>query len=268
VRGGQDRVSQRKKGAHRSATIGALIAVSVLWPPVASPHVAPSELENNRYLKLSPAADGVRLVYTVYMGQQPGAEARRAMDLNGDGLLDQGEADRQGAAVADAVRRALEVTVDGRPYPLDWSEVHVGLGTPEVAAGAFAIDLVTWLCTGPGTEHSVTLHDRFEVPRPGETELRLEPAPGIDIERSTLGTDGRHSQLHFRWLGGPGPMAELGYHLRYRIEDGAAGSSGGACATEPGEAGDDPKIKIAAALAAAIALLLLGWLVLRRRTGR
>lgn len=244
------------------------MAVSVLWPPVASPHVAPSEHENNRYLKVSPAADGVRLVYTVYMGQRPGAEARRTMDLNGDGLLDQREADRQGAAMASAVARALTVTVDGRPYPIDWSEVHVGLGTPEVAAGAFAIDLVTWLCSGPGPEHEIIIHDRFEVPRPGETELRVEPAPGIDLGRSTLGTDGRHSQLHFRWLGGPGPMAELGYHLDYRVEDGAVVASGGACSGPDAGGGGAPKTKIAAAVAAAIALLLAGWLLFRRRTGR
>jgi hypothetical protein len=256
---------------HRSAWIGAIAAVSVLWPPVASPHMAPSEQENNRYLKLSPALDGIRLVYTVYMGQEPGAVARRAMDLNGDGLLDDGEANRYGAQVAAAVLEALTVTVDDRPYPLEWAEVHVGLGTPEVAAGAFAVDLVAWLCTGPGERHSVVLSDRFEVPRPGETELRVEPAPGIDIERSTLGADGRHSQLELKWLGGPGPLADLGYHLTYRVEPGSAGSSGGACSEPPAGDIDGRKKKIAAALAAAIALSMLGclgWVLLRRRTGR
>lgn len=253
---------------HRVAALAPIVAVMVLWPPVARPHVAPSERENNRYLKLSPAADGIRLVYTVYMGQEPGAAARRAMDLDRDGLLDDVEANRYGAGVADAVRAALTVTVDGSPYPLAWTAVDVGLGTPEVAAGAFAVDLVTWLCTGPGEQHSLSLGDRFEVPRPGETEMRIEPAPGIDIERSTLGEDGRHTQLELKWLGGPGPLADRGYYLGYRVDPARAASSGGACRAAPANDKAVPKTTIAAALAAAIAVMLIGWLAIRRRRGR
>src|SRR4051795_12424080 len=48
-------------------------------------HVAPSVDDNNRYLKVTPMADGIRFAYTVFFGEIPGASERKHIDANGDG---------------------------------------------------------------------------------------------------------------------------------------------------------------------------------------
>src|SRR6266545_4571338 len=67
----------------------AVAAVTVL-----SAHVAPSVDDNNRYVKVTPLADGFRLAYTVFFGEIPGAAERPSIDTNRDSRIDDGEAKR------------------------------------------------------------------------------------------------------------------------------------------------------------------------------
>src|SRR5580765_7320368 len=84
-------------------------------------HVAPSMDDNNRYLKLTPLGDRVRLAYTVYLGEVPGAAARREFDADRDGAISDPEAQAFGARLAEQVRPALAITVDGAAAPLAWT---------------------------------------------------------------------------------------------------------------------------------------------------
>ncbi|HMG21208.1 MAG TPA: hypothetical protein VK607_07835, partial [Kofleriaceae bacterium] len=40
-----------------------------------------------------------------------------------------------------------------------------------------------------GLERRVELRDRFQLARPGETEIRFEDSPGIAVERARVGDD-------------------------------------------------------------------------------
>src|SRR6185436_9352806 len=106
---------------------------------IAHAHVAPSVDDNNRYLKLTPMGDRVRLAYTVFFGEIPGAEARRSIDANRDGTISEAEAQAFGTKVAADVAGALDVTVDGAQQRVVWADVVVGMGTQRTAAGAFAV---------------------------------------------------------------------------------------------------------------------------------
>jgi hypothetical protein len=244
-------------------------ALATLFALEAGAHIAPSLDENNRYLKIQPMGDRIRLVYTIYMGERPGAVARRRIDQDGDGLIDAAESARYGDELAAAVRERVEITVDGEPWRGAWDQVHVGLGTPTTRGGAFAVDLVAWLCLGrpaPGGEHRLVVFDRFEIPQPGETEVFIEEAPGISIVRATLGPDGGPSQLHFRWLGGPGPAAELGLHLHYQVDRAVAATAGDErCEDRVAGPSDRRRGALAAGLAGAVLALALAGLWLRRR---
>jgi hypothetical protein len=133
-------------------------------------HVGPSVDDNNRYLKLTPGADRVRLAYTVFFGEVPGAQMRRSLDGNRDGQISDAEAKAYGDKLAAEVAPSLEITVDGITWRVTWSTVTVGMGTPSVTAGAFSVDLVGYLCLPSARgRHAVLLRDRFRVPRPGET---------------------------------------------------------------------------------------------------
>src|SRR2546421_4196466 len=113
-----------------------VVAITLL-----SGHVAPSVDDNNRYLKLTPLGDRVRLAYTIFYGEVPGATERKALDANGDGQIDAAEAHAFGARIGGEVADALEVDVDGHAQPVHWDTVDVGLGTPVVAAGSLSVDL-------------------------------------------------------------------------------------------------------------------------------
>jgi len=118
-------IAARARGTGRWALVAALAV-----RPAAA-HVAPSVGDNNRYLKLTPLGDRVRLAYTVFYGEVPGAELRKAIDANHDGAIDGAESQVFGARIADQLAAALELTVDGARRPVTWSQVVVGMGTPK-----------------------------------------------------------------------------------------------------------------------------------------
>jgi hypothetical protein len=164
--------------------------VGLLAVRLADAHVAPAVGDNNRYLKLTPLGDRVRLAYTVFYGEVPGAALRREIDANHDGAIDDAESEAFGARIAAQVAAALELTVDGARRPVTWAQVAVGMGTPSAAAGPFSIDLIAAIClTPPRGAHAIELRDRFELAHPGETEIRFEDSPGVTVDRARVGDD-------------------------------------------------------------------------------
>lgn len=223
----------------RVLTVIALLASS--WS-VAHGHVAPSTSTNNRYIKLTPMGDRVRLAYTVYMGEVPGAQARPRMDANKDGTLDEKEADAYGQQVAAAVQGALLITLDGVAQKVRWEQVHVGLGTPVTSAGAFSIDLVAWFCVAkpskPST-HRFELRDQFRIPKPGEMELRVDESPGVKVIESRVGEVEKKPQLQYTWSKSPRALAETPFKLGFEVTTAAVFAPDKICAPSP--EGKEPK---------------------------
>lgn len=244
----------------------ALIAV----PAPAAAHVQVSDRENNRYIKLTPTADRVRIAYTVYMGQEPGAQARRRLDRNRDGLIDDAEAEPFGQELAAAIAAGLRITVDGAPVSFAWDQVSVGLGTPETAAGAFSVDLIAWVCApgGPG-RHRLTMLDAYRVPVHGETELRAEESPGVRITRSAISDDPRENAVELKWRGGAAPTAHEPYELEYEVSPDAMPTSSEPC-TNAGRAAKDPprRTRHRWLITGALAAVLIGLAIFIRRRRR
>lgn len=212
----------------RFASVGLVAVVALGAAPPASAHVAPSFDVNNRYLKLSPLGDRIRLAYTVVYGDLPGAAARRSLDTSGDGQLSDEEGDAFGRALAAEVAPALTVTVDGAPLPVTWAEVHVGLGTPTTAAGAFSVDLIAWLCLPAGDRHTLVLRDRHALPSPGETGVRIEDGTGIRVEAARLGAEALPT-LDASWQGAGGPLADPGLTIAFAVLPAAPRPHDGMC---------------------------------------
>jgi hypothetical protein len=194
--------------------VAALVVVA-LATAIAVAHVAPSVDDNNRYVKLTPLGDRVRLAYTVFFGEVPGASERRSLDRNRDGQIDEEEAHAFGTRIAAEVAAGLEVEVDGVVQPVHWEIVDVGMGTPAVAAGAFSVDLVTHAClASPRGPHRVIVRDRFRLPHPGETEVKVEDSPGVTIEHARVGNVDDPS-YDYRFAGGGGPFSDEGLDLAF-----------------------------------------------------
>lgn len=200
----------------------ALVAV-IAVTAVAEAHVAPSVDDNNRYLKVTPQADRVRLAYTVFFGEVPGAGLRPSLDTNKDGIVDDREAQVFGDRVAADVLAALEVAVDGAQQRLAWKAVSVGMGSPQTrGAGSFSVDMIAYVCTGRG-RHSVHVRDWFRVPKPGETEVRVEDGLGITVERARIGGASALNN-DFKFVGPGGPLADDGLDIIYVASDRAPAS--------------------------------------------
>ena len=193
-----------------------MVAVTLL-----SAHVAPSVDDNNRYLKVTPFRDGIRIAYTVFYGEVPGAVERRSLDDNHDGHIDRDETNRFSRGFSERVAQALTLELDGKPEAIRWQTVDVGLGSEQVIAGSFSIDLVAYVCGAPGDSHRVVLRDRFDLPKPGETEVKVEDAAGVTVQVARIG--GHDDPSHdYRFVGAGGELADSGLAIEYTASDKAA----------------------------------------------
>jgi hypothetical protein len=186
----------------------------------AAAHVGPSVEDNNRYIKLTVFGNRIRLLYTFYLGQQPGRQTRARIDRRRDGHIDEAESRAFGDEIAEVVAKNLELRIDGEAHAPSWHRVDVGLGTPTTDAGALSVDLVAWLCLdqpATRTTHGLVLFDHWKPPFPGENEVFIEESPGVDVRRARFGADGPVSQLRFRWVAGS-PLDSQGLFIDFAVD--------------------------------------------------
>jgi hypothetical protein len=224
-------------GADRGSTtafsrVARLTVVSALLSTLAltsraRAHVQASLDENNRYVKLTPMGDRVRLAYTIFLGEQPGSALRRRLDHNHDGQVDDAEAAAYGREIAARVYPAVTVTLDDRPAKIAWTTLDVGMGTSSVSAGSFSVDLIGWICTG-GDAHHLVLRDTVEIEQPGDTELKLEDGPGVHIGAHTVGGEAFKDGLDTVWRGAGGPLTQ-GLDVAWTVDGAAPRPEDGRC---------------------------------------
>jgi hypothetical protein len=241
-------------------------SVAVVAVTVLSGHVAPSVDDNNRYLKITPLRDGVRLAYTVFFGEIPGASERRAIDENRDGRIDEAEANRFAQKLGAQVAEAVDISVDGMSQRVHWDLVSAGMGSDAVAAGSFSIDLVAFACGSSATAHQVLLRDQFRIPRPGETEIKVEDSPGVTIPRAHVGPadDPTHD---FRFAGPGGPLSDDGLELDYAATDKTPSVPTGKCAAAAPAKPKNSRLGLIA-LAGAVVLATGALFAFRRMRGK
>lgn len=248
---------------------GLLVLGVTFAAATAAAHVAPSVDDNNRYIKLTPAADRVRVAYTVFFGEVPGAQTRPSIDANHDGQISEEEGQGFGVKLAGEVSASLELTIDGTTQPVAWSTVAVGMGSSQVAAGAFSIDMIAWACLPSvrGT-HTLLLRDRFRIPRPGETEVKIEDGPGISIQHTHVGAAADPSH-DYRFAGPGGPLMDDGLDLAFSASDAAPITSDGTCtAAASGKRGVSKPLVIGIAIVLSALLAGVFVVVQKKRTAR
>jgi hypothetical protein len=197
---------------------GLAVAAITAAATVALAHVAPSVDDNNRYAKLTPLGDRVRFAYTVFFGEIPGAQERQTIDANHDGQISGDEAGAFGAHLAAEIAAQLDVSVDGVQTPVAWNSVDVGI-TADAKGGSFSVDLVDWLCLATERgHHTVRVLDHFRLPHMGETEIKVEDAPGVQLARVHIGRLDEPSH-DFRFTGPAGPWSDDGLELVFEAGD-------------------------------------------------
>jgi hypothetical protein len=207
----------------RIALIVTLAALGGLAAPgAADAHVAPSPTENNRYLKMTLLPDGVRLSYTVFYGERPGAGERQRMDKDANGSLDDDESRSFGAVVRDEVAAHVRLVVDGHAVaPAELRVEDVGLGTPLTSGGSFSIDLLLHAPTQGAGAHALTLDDSWIAPSAGEHEIFVEESPGVRVVAAHLvATPSAPTQIRWSFRGNP-TAGERAVHVEWTVDDAA-----------------------------------------------
>lgn len=244
----------------------AAVAVALLTVVAdeAAAHVVASPTFNNRYVKVTPAPDRVRVAYTIMLGDLPGNAARQALDVDGDGQLTDAEVEPWKRDLAARVLGGLTVRFDGEPAEVAWDEVVVGLGTPDVTAGAFSLDLIAWVCApGGGGRHELDLWDRFALTPPGETEVKVEDQPGVTIDVARVGPEGGGGELishEAKYMGHAAPLAD-GLRLVYTAP--GAPLADGRCARAAAGSSRPPRWPFAVGSIAALVIAVA--ITIRRR---
>jgi hypothetical protein len=238
-----------------------LLVVAITMAADAFAHIAPSVDDNNRFLKVTPQADRVRLAYTVFFGENPGRAMRPTLDTDKNGQISDDEAQVLGNRVAAEVLAAMELAVDGKQQRFAWKAVSVGLGTPDVRGGSFSVDMIAYVCFASARgKHAVHVLDRFRVPKPGETEVRVDDSLGIKVERAKIG-DASALNNDFKFVGPGGPLGDTGLDIAFVADERAQMSN--ECAAAPASGSGAPWMLIG--IAAAIAAIIAGVIIYTRR---
>jgi hypothetical protein len=216
------------------------IAIALAFScPIAAGHVSPAVDNNNRYIKVSPHSNGVRLAYTVFIGERPGTAARKSLDADRNERISDQEAMVFGERLATELQAAIEVQIDGAMVPISWTEKSVGLGSDSVTAGAFSIDLVAWICWPGGgaspdnQRHTLAFKDNHQLPKLGETEVKVEHQPGVNITDEKIGT-AQSVDGDFRFVGAGGPLKQDGLSLAFVVADPSSAQKGMCAASATG----------------------------------
>jgi hypothetical protein len=250
-----------------SAAVRLLVVLAItLMTATGAAHVGPSKDDNNRYLKLSPQADRVRLAYTVFFGEVPGGKMRSSIDADHDGTISEKEAQAFGDKLADEVADALDLRLDKTQLEIRFEQVVVGMGSPQVRAGSFSVDMIANLCIGPHARHELVLRDRFRLLNPGETEVRIEDARGIALSAVKIG---QSKEKQVKYVGPGGPLSDDGVELTFDVTPEAAPPTS-VCATTNSVAPDKniPLVYIIGAGTLVAFILAAIFTLVRRRLAR
>jgi hypothetical protein len=237
-----------------------IVAGSVALATTARAHAPPADNLNNRYLKITPMGDRVRVAYTVVFGIGPGTVLRRRLDRDHDHTISDAESSTIGRELATEVAATLGFTLDGQAMLWRWDRVDVGLGTADVNGGSMSVDLIAWLCTGGGG-HRFTMRDDYALAEAGSTELTVEIGPGIHIVGRTLGGEPMSDDVA-TWNGRGGPIA-TGAEIEFTTDDRATRPHDRRCRNVRGRSASRAPLTVAAVIGgAAVAAGLVAW---RRR---
>ena len=164
---------------------GLLTAAS---PARAHQQFAPSTV--NRYGKLVLSqAHGLRLFYTLMVGEVPAFALRTQADRNHDGMLDRDEQAQLCTRLGAVLQDGLSLWIDDQPQRLIWDAPQCALSgsaaqaSDAVAALPIAMERSTSTAFSlpRGVSRIVRYDDRVAMPPVGEVELRIEDGPDLRL---------------------------------------------------------------------------------------
>lgn len=176
--------------AAHARLLAVVAALGLCGIPAARAHTqfAPSTV--NRYGKLVLSrTHGLRVLYTLMVGDAPALTLRTQADRSHDGTLDPQEQALLCARLGAAAREGLTIVIDQRPVAVAWDPPQCTLSgngaqaSDAVAALPIAMDQSAPLPlpTPSGPSWLLRYEDRVALSPVGEVELRIEESPDLQL---------------------------------------------------------------------------------------
>ncbi len=154
--------------------LAALAAVAL--PGAANAHPL-GNFSVNRYSRIEPAADGVRVLYVLDMAEIPTFQERPGIEADPEAYADR---------LVDEIRQNLSLTVAGRPVPLRLQQRTLALPEGQGGLPTLRLEARFDAHTEPG-ETELAYRDDNEPNRVGWREIVARPAQdGTVLERSSV----------------------------------------------------------------------------------
>jgi ABC-type nickel/cobalt efflux system permease component RcnA len=173
------------------ALVAACLAFLVL--PIALPPSAVSAhpLGNftvNRYSRIEPSLDVVRVYYILDMAEIPAFAERSLIDTDGDGSISALESNRYGHDKSRQLGRSVYLRVNGLPVALavDSYELEFPIGQGGLNTLRLAVDYSAALPIDSNYRYSLEYRDENFPNKLGWKELLIRPASGITLNGSTF----------------------------------------------------------------------------------
>jgi ABC-type nickel/cobalt efflux system permease component RcnA len=172
----------------------------------------------NQFSGMTVGIDAVTVHYAVVFGELPALRELHVADTNNDGVTSQTERDAYVGALAPALAKELQVTVDGVALPLHPTHWASSLPTEQ---GGFSlrldVDFAAPLQMAGGSIHEMEFSNHNYAGRLGWHEIVVRANPGVSVfdtnAFSSSLTGGLTEALQS--LPAAGPLDERAVHLKF-----------------------------------------------------
>jgi ABC-type nickel/cobalt efflux system permease component RcnA len=168
----------------------AMVALTVVATGAAFAHPLGNATTNaGAYLRIT--RDGVGIDYVLDIAEIPAVQAAAAIDVSGDGTLDQDEQRQWGRERCAQLAAGLMLSVDDRPSTLATEDI--ALSQPPGEAGLTTLRLECGLRAAgtrwsgdAGGSRAIRLHDTNDLGRAGWREITAEASGGLRVVDSDV----------------------------------------------------------------------------------
>lgn len=172
------------------AVVSALLAV----PQPASAHPL-GNFTINRYSRLEPTGDQLRITYVLDMAEIPAFQELPAVDRDGDGRVSEAEREEYAGRKAEELRRGLALTLDGRPATLRVASRELSFPEGQAGLSLLRLQVVFESPTPAGVVLSAEYRDENYSGRIGWKEIVVRAGAGASLLESDAPTADQSDEL-------------------------------------------------------------------------
>ncbi len=196
-------LDQRQKSL-LTGTLATFFLFALQAPGTVESHPNHGPSLGERYFKLDVRDDRVRVVYGLTYAARHGGRVRGDADANGDGHLDESEAQSFGEGYRSKLSTSVSLRVDGQPEQLSWSTPFLGQVIGPLGPGIVAIEMTSEIELTPGA-HTLVLDDRAEFTGIFRTTAMTSIAPEVELTKAGRGEAPRGRERRVVYMDLPSP---------------------------------------------------------------